>query len=121
MTRDQGMAGSPPAQQTGMSLESLLQQATSTTGQASYSMNQPSSARSSVSGQNRQILPTRPPRSKTGHERKRSKLSTDVTPFDSVDYWIQFDNEEGLANIPESTDAPNPEPQTKSTQLPVHR
>lgn len=42
----------------------------------------------------RVILPPRPPRTKAGHERKRTKLSTETTPFDNVDYWIQFDNEE---------------------------
>jgi hypothetical protein len=36
-----------------------------------------------------------------------------------VDYWMQFDTEEGLENIPE--DATTSEPQTKNTQLPAHR
>lgn len=44
------------------------------------------------------ILPPRPPKSKAGHERKRTKLSTESTPFDSVDYWLQFDNEEGTGD-----------------------
>jgi len=57
-----------------------------------------------VFGQARQILPTRTPRVRDGHERKRSKLSTDATPFDSVDYWIQFDNEDHLADIPEGSE-----------------
>lgn len=49
-----------------------------------------------TSGQgSRIILQPRPPKSKAGHERKRTKLSTDTTPFDNVDYWIQFDNEDG--------------------------
>lgn len=43
----------------------------------------------------RVILPPRPPKSKGGHERKRTKLSAESTPFDDVNYWIQFDNEEG--------------------------
>lgn len=46
----------------------------------------------------RVILPPRPPKSKSGHERKRTKLSTESTPFDDVNYWIQFDNEEGAGD-----------------------
>lgn len=46
--------------------------------------------------QSRVILPPRrPSKPKPGHERKRTKLSTESTPFDNVDYWIQFDHEEG--------------------------
>ncbi|KAJ2906501.1 Sterol regulatory element-binding protein 1 [Zalerion maritima] len=43
-------------------------------------------------------LPTRAPphRTREGHERKRSKLSTETaTQFDSVDYWLDFENDEG--------------------------
>ncbi|TLD28289.1 hypothetical protein PspLS_03719 [Pyricularia sp. CBS 133598] len=52
----------------------------------------------------RTLVPTRTPKplSREKPERKRSKLSTDSTPFDSVDYWLQFDNE-GM--IPEETGA----------------
>lgn len=58
----------------------------------------PQSRQQQVFGQgSRVILPPRPPKSKTGHERKRTKLSTESTPFDNVDYWLQFDNEEGAA------------------------
>ncbi|KAL2020419.1 hypothetical protein VTK56DRAFT_8462 [Thermocarpiscus australiensis] len=39
-------------------------------------------------------------RSREGRERKRSRLSIDATPLDSVDYWIDFDKDENLA--PES-------------------
>lgn len=46
----------------------------------------------------RVILSPRAPKPKAGHERKRTKLSTESTPFDNVDYWIQFDNEEGAGD-----------------------
>lgn len=49
-------------------------------------------------------MPMRAPRSRDGHEKKRSRLGSDATPFDSVDYWIQFDNEDSLADIPEGTE-----------------
>lgn len=117
LTTAQDMTGSTQASQTGVSLEALLRQAPTSAGATGYSTNQPSSTRPSASGHSRPILPARPRSRK--HERKRSKLSTEATPFDSVDYWMQFDTEEGLEDIPE--DATTSEPQTKSTQLPVHR
>lgn len=52
----------------------------------------------------RVILPPRPPKVKAGHERKRTKLSTESTPFDNVDYWIQFDNEEAAGGDTSPTD-----------------
>lgn len=57
---------------------------------------QPRTVTSGADTSSRVILPPRPPRSKAGHERKRTKLSTESTPFDNVDYWIQFDNEEDV-------------------------
>jgi hypothetical protein len=117
LTTTQGMTGSTQASQAGASLEALLQQAPTTAGPTGYSTYQPSSTRPSASGYSRPILPARPRSRK--HERKRSKLSTEATPFDSVDYWMQFDTEEGLEDIQE--DVTTSEPQTKSTQLPVHR
>lgn len=70
---------------------------------------QPSSADTSMSlaasmkpppyGQSKTILPTRapPPRTREGHERKRSKLSTDIANnIDSVDFWLEFDDNDGL-------------------------
>ncbi|KAK0743136.1 hypothetical protein B0T18DRAFT_328731 [Schizothecium vesticola] len=49
-------------------------------------------------------IPLRPPRSRDGHERKRSRIADTTTPFDSVDYWIQFDNDESLADVSERSD-----------------
>lgn len=76
--------GSPSSAPTSLSFESFGQSAPTTTT---------TKARQT----SRVILPPRPPKSKTGHERKRTKLSTESTPFDNVDYWIQFDNDEGAA------------------------
>ncbi|CAK7274780.1 hypothetical protein SEPCBS119000_006349 [Sporothrix epigloea] len=50
---------------------------------------------SSMFSQNpRSIISPRVSRTRDGHERKRSRLNTETTPFDSVDYWIQFDQEQ---------------------------
>lgn len=54
-------------------------------------------------GLSRPTIPLRPPRSRDGHERKRSRIA-DTTPFDSPDYWIQFDNDESLADVSEGSD-----------------
>ncbi|KAL8418754.1 hypothetical protein RB594_002096 [Gaeumannomyces avenae] len=66
----------------------------------------------------RQILPTRtsnPARDR--HDRKRSKLSTDATPFDSVDYWLQFDNnEEGIPEDSAADSAAKAETQANSAK-----
>lgn len=88
---DSGL-GSPSSAPTSLSFESFAQPATP-------AVNKPQQSRpQQMSGQgSRVILPPRPPKSKTGHERKRTKLSTESTPFDNVDYWLQFDNEEGAA------------------------
>lgn len=87
----------------------------------SSSLNQSASGRSSAAGQNRQILPTRPPKTRDGHERKRSKLSTEATPFDSVDYWMQFDDAEAFADIPESMATPVQGHRSKNRQPPEQR
>ncbi|KAK3937875.1 helix-loop-helix DNA-binding domain-containing protein [Diplogelasinospora grovesii] len=102
---DAGVSGLPSTAPTTMSLDSFAQ-ASASTGLTSMSRNSSSTSRPSSmytnSEHSRPILPTRPPRTRDGHERKRSRLATDTTPFDSVDYWIQFDNEEGLGDIPEA-------------------
>lgn len=71
-------------------------------GQSSNTTNAPNRTqqqRQQSFGQgSRVILPPRAPKPKAGHERKRTKLSTESTPFDNVDYWIQFDNEEGTGD-----------------------
>ncbi|KAK0628977.1 helix-loop-helix DNA-binding domain-containing protein [Bombardia bombarda] len=62
-----------------------------------------------------QGLPSRAPRKKEGHgrERKRSRLSADATPFDSAEYWMEFDNEGSLEDIQEDF-APPPRRASKS-------
>lgn len=48
-------------------------------------------------------MPARGPRTRHGHERKRSRLSQDPSPLDSVDYWLNFDKDENqkLASVAE--------------------
>ncbi|PSR99094.1 helix-loop-helix DNA-binding domain-domain-containing protein [Coniella lustricola] len=65
----------------------------------------------------RVILPPRPSKTKTGHERKRTKLSTESTPFDNVDYWIQFDNDEAAAGESSNLDL-NHQKSKDTQQLP---
>ncbi|KIH89555.1 hypothetical protein SPBR_07066 [Sporothrix brasiliensis 5110] len=46
-------------------------------------------------GQNpRSIISPKTRRSREGHDKKRSRLNTDSTSFDSVDYWMQFDQDQ---------------------------
>lgn len=50
-------------------------------------------------------LPARTPHAKGEHERKRSKLGNDASPFDSVEYWMRFDNDDGhLRHAPVKAD-----------------
>ncbi len=79
---------------------------------------QPSSA---YGEQRRPSLPLRAPRAREGHERKRSRLSSDASPFDSVDYWIQFDNEDALAGIPENAEPLKSEPERKASTSTAQR
>lgn len=102
VTRDQGLSNIEPTAPSSLSLDLMFQPSSAAEQEEGGSVRQSSSTRSSVSSQFRQTLPTRPPRKRDGHERKRSKLSTEATPFDSVDYWMQFDDQEVLADIPES-------------------
>lgn len=88
--------GSPSSAPTGFSFDSFEQPSSPATSNRSQQQQQQQQQRSQMFGQgSRVILPPRPPKSKGGHERKRTKLSTESTPFDDVNYWIQFDNEEG--------------------------
>jgi hypothetical protein len=92
--------GSPSNATTGFSFESFGQPPVPATPnkphQHQQQQQQQQQQRPQMFGQtSRVILPPRPPKSKGGHERKRTKLSAESTPFDDVNYWIQFDNEEG--------------------------
>ncbi|KAK0709668.1 helix-loop-helix DNA-binding domain-containing protein [Lasiosphaeria miniovina] len=74
-------------------------------------------------GQSRRAFPSRASISREGNERKRSRVRTEPAPFDSVDYWIQFDNDDSLADIPEGMEAPRPDikgrRKASSTQRPA--
>ncbi|EAQ85072.1 hypothetical protein CHGG_09086 [Chaetomium globosum CBS 148.51] len=71
--------------------------------------------------QSRSVLPARGQRSRDGHERKRSRLSLDTnTPLDSVDYWIDFDNDDSLASIPEAFE-PRSTAKVKKNKAPMRR
>lgn len=90
--------GSPPSAATNMSFDTFAQTSPTTPKP------QPSRPQQTFGQGSRVILPPRPPKSKAGHERKRTKLSTESTPFDNVDYWLQFDNEEGAQGDAGSSD-----------------
>ncbi|KAK3316227.1 helix-loop-helix DNA-binding domain-containing protein [Apodospora peruviana] len=95
-----------------LSLESLIH-TPATTGPTSASPHPSiSSRRPSFQGsQSSQGLPTRAPvpRRREGHERKRSRVGAEANPFDSADYWIQFDKEDALGEIPESEEFLGPD------------
>ncbi|KAK1836668.1 hypothetical protein QBC39DRAFT_387651 [Podospora conica] len=85
-----------------MSFDPMAQSSPSSAGLGS--MPNPALARPASFGiPSRPTIPLRPPRSRDAHERKRSRIA-DTTPFDSVDYWIQFDNDESLADVSEGSD-----------------
>ncbi|KAK3381517.1 helix-loop-helix DNA-binding domain-containing protein [Podospora didyma] len=116
---DVGLSGPPSTAPTAMSLESLAQ-GSATTGLTSLSPNPAMASRQSIyGGQPRPGLPTRTHGLGDRHERKRSKLGTDPAPFDSVDYWMQFDDD--LADIPEGIEAPRPSVKEKGKGLSTHR
>lgn len=105
---DVALSRPPSLTHTALSLDSLGQ--TPSTGLTSISPLAPSlSQQSFYVGQSRPALPMRAPRTREGHERKRSRMSTDPAPFESVDYWIQFDNEESFSGIPESVEPHRPD------------
>ncbi|KAK4643514.1 hypothetical protein QC761_407470 [Podospora bellae-mahoneyi] len=107
-TTGMGLAGgismSPSTAPTPLSLDSIAQPS-SLTGFNSISPGISSASQASAhSRQPRPVLPARGVR-RDAHERKRSRLSMDATPLDSVDYWLDFDKDEGLASIPEGVEA----------------
>lgn len=109
---DSGL-GSPSSAPTNMSFETFAQ-SSPTTPKPQQARSQPMFGQGS-----RVILPPRPPKSKTGHERKRTKLSTESTPFDNVDYWLQFDNEEGAQGDAGSSELSHQK--GKEVQQPPHQ
>ncbi|KAL2260585.1 hypothetical protein VTK26DRAFT_5349 [Humicola hyalothermophila] len=105
-----GLAGSPSTAPASLSLDSAAQPSTVTrfTNMSSEFSSTSQPPGQTQGAQSRPMLPARGPRSKTGHERKRSRLSMDPTPVDSVDNWIDFDKDEDLGSIPEGFDARGP-------------
>lgn len=108
---DSGL-GSPSTAPTNLSFESTQQSTPTTHKPSPNSIPQPTSEQGP-----RVILEARAPKSKSGHERKRTKLSTESTPFDNVDYWIQFDNEEGAADEPLSPELSHQKAKEAQQQL----
>ncbi|KAH8745365.1 hypothetical protein F5883DRAFT_587482 [Diaporthe sp. PMI_573] len=102
------------ATQTTLSLGSFSQ-AAANTPLMDMSPNPSTPSRPSVLGQSRQISTPRRPRARDRHGRKRLRLSTDSTPFNSVDYWIQFDNDNPLSDVPEVGDPSKPEDAKEET------
>ncbi|KAK4219893.1 helix-loop-helix DNA-binding domain-containing protein [Rhypophila decipiens] len=96
---------------TALSMESLAQ-ASAATGLTSISPHSSLSSRrpSIYDGQpGPSVQPRAPVPRRTGHDRKRSRINSDANPFDSADYWIQFDNEDPLADLPESMEVLGPD------------
>lgn len=117
LAADSGL-GSPSSAPTGLSFESFGQPP------SSPATSNRSQQRPHMLGQGpRVILPPRPPKAKSGHERKRTKLSTESTPFDDVNYWIQFDNEEGAGDTggPELNHQKGKEAQQPAQHLAPHQ
>jgi hypothetical protein len=87
-----GQTRDPSSGAPSLSLDSLAPSTAASLNNYSPAMSSPS-----VFGQNpRPIISPRLQRARDGHERKRSRLNTESTPFDSVDYWIQFDQDQQL-------------------------
>jgi hypothetical protein len=89
----------PSATHTALSLDSMPQSSPSTDITGMTGM-QPTA----LPGHPRPAIPMRTSRSGDGHQRKRSRIASDAAPFDSVDYWIDFDKEDTLADIPEGVE-----------------
>ncbi|KAK4232518.1 helix-loop-helix DNA-binding domain-containing protein [Podospora fimiseda] len=103
-----------PSSAPSLSLESATQPSP-LTGFTSMSPNPSATSRTSFQGgQGRPVLSARAPRGRDVHERKRSRLSVDSTPLDSVDYWMDFDKDEPLARIPEGAEPPRQDAKGKA-------
>jgi hypothetical protein len=68
-------------------------------------------------------LPTRAPaqagpsRRKDGHDRKRAKVNSESAALESVDYWIQFDDDDGDNKLGGSFEINFPNRKTESSSL----
>jgi hypothetical protein len=97
------VSGPPSTTHTALSLDSMAQTTPSTgfTGLTDIHSGIPSSI---VTGQPRVGIPSRTAKGREGHQRKRSRIGSDAAPFDSVDYWIDFDKEDSLPDIREGVE-----------------
>jgi hypothetical protein len=118
---DTGLTMSPSVAPTTLSLDSVTQPSP-LTGLTTMSPGLSSTSKPPAQGiQSRPVLPARGPRTRDRHERKRSRLSVDVTtPLDSVDYWLDFDNDESLSSIPEVLEPQRPKVDRKG-KAPMRR
>lgn len=118
---DSGLTMSPSTVPATQSLDSVTQ-TSPLTGLTAMSHDVSSRSNLPAQGiQSRSVLPARGQRSRDGHERKRSRLSLDTnTPLDSVDYWIDFDNDDSLASIPEAFE-PRSTAKVKKNKAPMRR
>ncbi|EGO54699.1 hypothetical protein NEUTE1DRAFT_124895 [Neurospora tetrasperma FGSC 2508] len=90
---------------TTMSLDSLSQTspATAFTGMSSH----PSmTRRPSMYGSHTGMPSSKSSRTREGHERKRTRLDSELSPFDEPDYWLQFDNDDNFDDLSEITEPP---------------
>lgn len=98
-----GMNSTAP---TTMSLDSLPQPspATAFTGMSTH----PSlTRRPSMYGSQSGMSSSRVSRTREGHERKRTRLNPELSPFDEPDYWLQFDNDDNFGDeLSEVTEPP---------------
>ena|SRR3569833_208632 len=83
---------SPSTVPTRISVNSLGQPSTAPTNMSfSPRLSQPSQFGAVTEGSG---STAKAPRAKDGHDRKRMRTNSGMMPYDSVDYWLQFDNEE---------------------------
>ncbi|KAK3955605.1 helix-loop-helix DNA-binding domain-containing protein [Pseudoneurospora amorphoporcata] len=100
-----GHSGMNSTAPTTMSLDSLPQPspATAFTGMSAHpSMTRRPSMYGSQSG----MSSSRASRTREGHERKRTRLNPELSPFDEPDYWLQFDTDDNFDELSEVTEPP---------------
>ncbi|KAL2168138.1 hypothetical protein VTG60DRAFT_353 [Thermothelomyces hinnuleus] len=109
-----GLTMSPSAATT-LSLDSLPRPSPST-GLTAVSPSLSTASQTPAQGiRSRPGFPTRRLRTRDGHERKRSRLSMDgESPLESVDYWLNFDKEDGLPSVSETVGPRRPDLDSKN-------
>ncbi|KAL2162073.1 hypothetical protein VTH06DRAFT_7858 [Thermothelomyces fergusii] len=93
----------PSSAATTLSLDSLPRPSPSTGLTAVSPSLSAASQTPAQGGRSRPGFPARHLRTRDGHERKRSRLSMDGdSPLESVDYWLNFDKDDGLPSVSET-------------------